>query len=198
MTDSDGFVASVNDDGTAGVWIEAEDCHSPCDHEGDRCHHCATAASGILVTVKNSAGAGVGDRVTVTLRPGAVVTHLFITVGIPLSGAALGLLCLAAMGMGLSLTRPLSMGAPVLGLAVGIFLALSVYRRLPADHQPYISRVLAPASKEIPATPTVDPVCRQQVEPARARGSIGYQGSTYYFAHQECLQAFVKDPRRYV
>jgi YHS domain-containing protein len=198
MGEADGFVAILNQDGTAGVWIEGEDCHLPCDNAGEPCHHCATAASGILVTVKNTAGAGLGDRVTVRLPPGAVWINLATIVGIPLGAAALGFLCLSLLGLDLARNQGLAVVVTIVVLGVGLVFSKVVYRRYGAGNQPYISGVQSRAPRETSTAQTVDPVCREKVDPATARGSIGYQGEMYYFAHHECLQAFLKDPVRYV
>ncbi len=42
-----------------------------------------------------------------------------------------------------------------------------------------------------------DPVCGMSVEPASAAGSAVYEGVTYHFCCQRCLQRFQEDPARY-
>ena len=42
--------------------------------------------------------------------------------------------------------------------------------------------------------PAIDPVCGMTVDPARAAGSFGYGGETYYFCSPHCLEKFRKDP----
>jgi YHS domain-containing protein len=136
----------------------------------------------------------------VRLRPGAVLVNLATIVGIPLVGGCLGFLVPAWMGLEFTARPGIALALLGTGLLLGIATSVSVYRRYSVDHQPYISRVIrpAPALQATAPAPTMDPVCRQPVEPAKAKGRIGYQGETYYFAHQDCLQAFLKDPRRYV
>jgi Cu+-exporting ATPase len=43
-----------------------------------------------------------------------------------------------------------------------------------------------------------DPVCGMQVEPAKAAGKLEHDGKSYYFCSRHCLDAFRKEPERYV
>jgi len=43
-----------------------------------------------------------------------------------------------------------------------------------------------------------DPVCGMQVDPAKAAGTTEYQGQTYYFCSQHCLDRFRADPERFL
>jgi P-type Cu+ transporter len=43
-----------------------------------------------------------------------------------------------------------------------------------------------------------DPVCGMSVEPATARGSFVYRGTTYYFCNPVCLERFQADPDHYL
>lgn len=43
-----------------------------------------------------------------------------------------------------------------------------------------------------------DPVCGMQIDPDDAAGSEEYQGTTYHFCSQACLDAFRADPASYV
>ena len=53
--------------------------------------------------------------------------------------------------------------------------------------------VSTPASKEV-----VDPVCGMTIDPADAVGHVDYNGQTYDFCAESCLQRFKADPARYV
>ena len=44
----------------------------------------------------------------------------------------------------------------------------------------------------------VDPVCKMQVDPEKAKDRCDYQGKTYHFCAPGCKQAFEKDPERYI
>jgi len=46
-------------------------------------------------------------------------------------------------------------------------------------------------------TTAIDPVCGMSVEPAKATGSVDYQGKTYLFCSKHCLTAFKSDPAKY-
>jgi Cu+-exporting ATPase len=43
----------------------------------------------------------------------------------------------------------------------------------------------------------VDPICKMQVDPAKAAGSSTYKGQTYYFCALSCKETFDKNPERY-
>jgi Cu+-exporting ATPase len=45
---------------------------------------------------------------------------------------------------------------------------------------------------------TKDPVCGMQVEPAKAAGKLEHDGKAYFFCSRHCLDAFRKEPARYV
>ncbi len=42
-----------------------------------------------------------------------------------------------------------------------------------------------------------DPVCKMEVDPAKAAAQAQYAGRTYYFCSQSCHKAFTAEPRRY-
>ncbi len=42
-----------------------------------------------------------------------------------------------------------------------------------------------------------DPICKMQVDPAKAAGSSTYKGQTYYFCAVSCKETFDRDPKRY-
>jgi YHS domain-containing protein len=44
----------------------------------------------------------------------------------------------------------------------------------------------------------VDPVCKMDVEPARAAAQSSYQGRTYYFCAVGCKQAFDREPEKFL
>jgi Cu+-exporting ATPase len=53
--------------------------------------------------------------------------------------------------------------------------------------------VSTPANKEV-----VDPVCGMTIDPADAVGHVDYQGQTYFFCAESCLERFKADPVRYM
>ncbi|MBI3895932.1 MAG: YHS domain-containing protein [Acidobacteria bacterium] len=42
-----------------------------------------------------------------------------------------------------------------------------------------------------------DPVCKMQVDEAKAAATATYQGKTYYFCAFACKQTFEKNPEKY-
>ena len=44
----------------------------------------------------------------------------------------------------------------------------------------------------------VDPVCKMQVDEAKAAGKSEYQGKTYYFCAAICKTKFDQEPQKYV
>lgn len=44
----------------------------------------------------------------------------------------------------------------------------------------------------------VDPVCKMEVEPAKAVVQSSYKGRTYYFCAVGCKQKFDKDSEKYL
>jgi YHS domain-containing protein len=48
------------------------------------------------------------------------------------------------------------------------------------------------------ATTAIDPVCGMTVNPAPARRTSEYQGTTFYFCSPGCKKAFDADPASYI
>ncbi|MDX6445310.1 MAG: P-type Cu+ transporter [Blastocatellia bacterium] len=44
----------------------------------------------------------------------------------------------------------------------------------------------------------IDPVCGMTVDPKTAAGSFEYEGTQYFFCSHQCLEAFRKDPQRFI
>ena len=44
----------------------------------------------------------------------------------------------------------------------------------------------------------LDPVCRMEVDPARAPAKAEYEGQTYYFCAPACKAEFERHPEKYV
>lgn len=43
----------------------------------------------------------------------------------------------------------------------------------------------------------IDPVCKMNVEPAKAAARVIYAGQTYYFCSEACHHAFTVAPQQY-
>jgi YHS domain-containing protein len=44
----------------------------------------------------------------------------------------------------------------------------------------------------------IDPVCKMQVDPAKAPAKSDYKGQTYYFCAPGCKREFDKNPEKYL
>jgi len=44
----------------------------------------------------------------------------------------------------------------------------------------------------------IDPVCKMQVDPAKAPAKSDYKGQTYYFCAPGCKREFDKNPKKYL
>jgi hypothetical protein len=87
-------------------------------------------------------GASVGDLVSISHKPGAVLKNITIFLVIPAIGLVLGLVTGASLNQ-----RYVIGGAHIgliagAGLLLGILCSFLVYKRLSADIQPIISHVL--------------------------------------------------------
>ena len=195
MKQAQGIVTAIAEQGKAQVAILTDDTLPGCSSKTEHCHHCSEGTSSLVITVSNNAGAGVGDNVSVFFKSGAVLKSVLILLGIPMIGILVG----AVLGNSLYENSRLSQeGAFVAAAACfgfAVLLAVIVYRRCSEDIQPYIDRVIAlkPATQG-----TIDPVCGMAVDPARAAVKIDYEGRTYFFCKAGCLEAFIREPSKYL
>lgn len=44
----------------------------------------------------------------------------------------------------------------------------------------------------------IDPICKMEVEEAKAVATSEYKGKTYYFCAMGCKRAFDEDPEKYL
>ena len=44
----------------------------------------------------------------------------------------------------------------------------------------------------------IDPVCKMEVDPARAAAQSTYSGQTYYFCCVGCKRSFDREPEKYL
>ena len=195
MKEARGIVTAIAEQGRAKVAIQTDDTLPGCSSKTEHCHHCSEGTSSLVVKVFNKAGAGVGDRVSVLFKSGAVLKSALILLGIPVTGIVAG----AILGNSLYEASRVSQGqaffAGTACFGVAVFLAFMTYRHFSEDMQPYIHEVIAvrPAGKG-----TMDPVCGMAVDPATAAGKIDYEGQTYFFCNAGCMEAFIREPARYL
>jgi len=195
MKQARGVVTAIAEQGKARVSILTDDTLPGCSSRTEHCHHCSEGTSSLVIKVSNRAGAGVGDNVSVLFKSGAVLKSTMIFLGIPMIGILAG----AILGNSLYESSRLSQaGAFLAGAAcfgVAVALSFMTYRRFSEDLQPYIDQVIAlkPGIRG-----TIDPVCGMEVDPARAAVKIDYEGKTYFFCNAGCLEAFIREPARYL
>ena len=194
MKQAEGIVTAFTKDGKVQVAIRTDDTLPGCSSRTEHCH-CSEGPSSLVIQVPNRAGAGVGDNVSVLFKSGAVLKSVLILLGIPMMGILAG----GILGNFLYETSRLSQGgafvAGTVCLGVAVLIAFTIYRHFSEDIQPYIDRVIA--LKPDPQG-TRDPVCGMQVDSAKAAAKIDYGGKTYLFCNAGCLEAFIREPSKYL
>jgi Cu+-exporting ATPase len=195
MKEAQGTVTAIGDGGKARVVIRTDDTLPGCSSRTEHCHHCSEGTSALAIKVSNRAGAGIGDKVSVVFKSGAVLKSVLVLLGIPMAGILVGVF----LGDSLYENSWVSQGGAFLAGAVcfgfAVFAAFVTYRHLSGDLQPYIDRVIALRRA---TQGTIDPVCGMEVDPASAAVKIDYEGKTYLFCNAGCLEAFIRDPSRYL
>lgn len=194
----EGVVTQIRPNGTAQVVIQQDPGGCIPGAPGVNHCHCAGCSASITVEALNRADASVGDLVRVSHEPGAVLRSAGALIGIPLLGLIVGVSIGSILYQRLlvqGLVAFLMGGAFfVAGIAVGAF----VRRRDALEKQPIVTEIMDPAFQKIQALKMFDPVCGMEVDPATASAQIEYGGRRYYFCRADCMQAFVKNPLRYL
>jgi YHS domain-containing protein/positive regulator of sigma E activity len=197
MSESQGVVVDASKDGRVKVLLEASDPCIHCAEDIDVCH-CSGGSSRVIIRALNSPGASVGDLVSISHKPGALLKSITIFLVIPMLGLIAGLVISAVLNQRYTVSLSLTAIPAVVGLLVGIAISVLAYRRVSVDIQPFISHVIR-TGLELPSSLRVmDPVCKMAVDPAMAVGRMSYSGKTYYFCREGCLKTFMKDPGSYV
>jgi voltage-gated potassium channel len=75
---------------------------------------------------------------------------------------------------------------------------LEVLRKLGADEIVHCYEMGARVMVSKARRTIMDPVCGTEVTPSTAKFSWDYEGNKYYFDSKECLEAFEKNPSRFV
>ncbi len=142
MAQYEAVVASLLPNGRAEIVIRPDKPGIPDAQEiARRVCHCATDNSIVRTEALNRAGASVGDLVSVSRKPYAVLKNVFTLIGLPLMAAIAGGLLGSRMGSA-------GMGIAVLaGALLGIMLGLWSYRRGSAENMPVIDAVIQSRDK---------------------------------------------------
>ncbi len=197
MSESQGVVVDDSEDGRAKVLIEASDPCIHCAEEMDVCN-CSGGSSRVIIRALNSLGASVGDLVSISHKPGALLKSITIFLVIPVLGLIAGLVISAMLNQRYTVSLSLIAIPAVVGLLVGIAISVLAYRRVSADIQPFISHIIRTGLEFPSSLRAMDPVCKMAVDPAMAVGRMSYRGKTYFFCCEGCLKKFMKDPGRYL
>jgi YHS domain-containing protein len=196
MSASEGVVLDVSEQGKAKVLLEASDPCIHCAEEMDVCN-CSGGSSRVIIRALNTLGASVGDLVSISHKPGALLKSIAIFLVIPAVGLIVGLTMSAVLNQRYTVGLSATAIPAVSGLLLGIAISVLVYRRVSADIQPFVSQIIR-SGLHIPSSMRVmDPVCNMAVDPAMAAGRMSYRAKTYYFCGKGCLETFMKDPGRY-
>jgi positive regulator of sigma E activity/YHS domain-containing protein len=199
MAEEEGLVSSVSENGWAQVVANKRDACGDCGASG--CCASLGGSSKMVIKAMNSAGAGIGDLVSITLKSGTVVQSAAIFYLIPLIGLIFG----AVLGSTSNLGLPLSETAAGIlfsfaGLALGFLITAVITRWLSAkqDFTPVITRVIKSGFRAPDSLIAIDPVCKMAVDPQEAPASFVYQNKTYYFCHPGCKASFEQKPDKYL
>jgi len=139
----EGVVASLMADGRAEVVIKPGRPGIPGAPEVSRkiCH-CATNGSTVRIEALNRVGAQVGDRVGLSRRGAVLMKNAGALLGFPLLGGISGLVAGAILFDGVASCVTAMVVSAGLGLSVGLVIGATIYRRLSADEQPVIRRII--------------------------------------------------------
>jgi len=199
MSQEQGIVASISENGWAQVVADRRDACGDCGASG--C--CATlgGSSKMVIKAMNRAGAGIGDLVSITLKSGTVIQSAAIFYLIPLVGLIFG----AAVGSTSNLGLPISKTASTIlfcfaGLAFGFLITALLTRWLSTKQAftPVITHVIKSSFRAPESLIAIDPVCKMAVDPQEAPASFVYQDKTYFFCHQSCKASFEREPDKYL
>ena len=196
MKESRGYVVSTDADGKAQVMVELDNSAKGCSSQTEHCH-CAGRGGALPVKVENRAGAKVGDYVSILFRPGAVLKSVLILLGIPSLGITAGAITGTVLNERSLLSPNEAFLAGAAFFALAVIAAVFVYRGIASELQPFVDRILT-SGAGAGFFVGVDPVCGRAVDPLNAAAKIDYGGRTYHFCRAGCLDAFMKDPQRYV
>lgn len=143
MPQYEGFVASIKGDGKAEVIIRPGNQSIPGAPKGSKkvCH-CPTDSSSVTVEALNRAGARVGDVVSISRNPQALMKNAAILLGIPAIGLISGIVAGVILNQTFAVHPIGALAVAAAGLLLGIIVAVLRYRRVSADNLPLITRII--------------------------------------------------------
>jgi hypothetical protein len=140
----EGHIACLKEDGKAEVIIEQDNTGVPgvSPQINRRVCHCATDSSIIKIEALNRAGAGVGDRVFVSLETSGLIMNAIVLLGIPevciMIGIALAYILIHGFAFPMIDGIVVAAGFLLLGIALGV----SMFRRVSVENPPVIDRII--------------------------------------------------------
>jgi len=153
----EGVVASLRADGKAEVVIRPGKPGIPGAPElTEKVCHCATNGSIVRIEALNRAGAGVGDWVLLDRRAGVLMKNAVALLGSPVIGGLSGLAAGAIFFDGFALSVTAMVVSATVGLLLGVIIGGVIYRRVSADDQTVIRRIIRTRT-EVAFVPHGDP-----------------------------------------
>lgn len=177
MAQKEGLIASIREDGSAEVIIQTNDpvC-IPCAPDIEVCQ-CSKGSSSLTVEVLNKAGASAGDLVFLSRKPGALMKAVATLLGIPLLGAAFGIIASVILYRLSAIHITGVVLVAVVCSLFGIIIASVTYRRVSAENQLFITRIIRSGMKKPGFLMDTDPVCKT-ADLAQTPASFIYQDKT--------------------
>ncbi len=199
MAEEQGYVTGIGEDGWAKVVTDRKDACADCGAS----HCCVSFKSGSEMVIKamNSAGANVGDLVTLSLSSGTLLKGAAVLYVIPLAGLMSGVVAGAGLEQWLAMGETASIVfLGFAGLILGFVITAFISRRMSAKNRltPVITRIIRPGTRDDVVLTAVDPVCKMAMRLDDAKGSYRYRDKDYYFCNQSCREAFMKNPEKYI
>ena len=139
----EGFVAGLRADGKAEVVVRPGKPGIPGAPElTEKVCHCATNGSTVRIEALNWVGAGVGDWVLLSQRAGVLMKNAVVLLGIPVIGMLSGVVVGAIFSDGFAFRVTATVVSAAVGLLLGLVIGVATYRRMSADDQPVIRRII--------------------------------------------------------
>jgi positive regulator of sigma E activity/YHS domain-containing protein len=199
MPEEQGYVTGIREDGWARVVTDRKDDCADCG--ASYCCVSFKSSSEMVTKALNSAGAKVGDLVSLRLSSGALLKGAAVLYVIPLAGLLSGVVAGALLGQWLAIGETASIVFfGFAGLAIGFGITALISRRMSAENRltPVITRIIRPGKRDSLVFMIVDPVCKMAMSLDDAQESCRYRERDYYFCDRSCLESFIKNPERYL
>lgn len=144
MAVSEGFVSTLKSDGTAEVVIQPIQAGVPgaSARINRRVCHCVAEGSTVIIEAVNSAGAEIGDYVSVRRDTYGLVKNAAALLGIPLMGLILGIVVGDLLTDGFAVHIALGMAVIAICVMSGIAIGVLVFRRISPGTTPVVETII--------------------------------------------------------